>query len=123
MKGGHAASRDIMQQVKELEASFETLKGDAQQRRKRLMQSYEAQHFLTEVREEGKPIFHFCGLDPSKKGLHLASKQMAYTPDVSCPPTLCHYRECLIIRRGFWWCRGLQWHLGEAERRQEIPLA
>uniref|UniRef100_A0ABM5FN35 Spectrin beta chain, non-erythrocytic 5 n=1 Tax=Pogona vitticeps TaxID=103695 RepID=A0ABM5FN35_9SAUR len=51
VKGGHAASRDIMQQVKELEASFETLKGDAQQRRKRLMQSYEAQHFLTELLE------------------------------------------------------------------------
>ncbi|XP_053239381.1 spectrin beta chain, non-erythrocytic 5 isoform X2 [Podarcis raffonei] len=51
VKGGHAASRDIMEQVKELEVSLDNLKGEAQERRKRLMQSYEAQHFLTELLE------------------------------------------------------------------------
>nr|XP_016847800.1 PREDICTED: spectrin beta chain, non-erythrocytic 5 [Anolis carolinensis] len=51
VKGGHAASQDIMQQVKELEVSLANLKNEAQERRKRLMQSYEAQHFLTELLE------------------------------------------------------------------------
>ncbi|CAI5763944.1 spectrin beta chain, non-erythrocytic 5 [Podarcis lilfordi] len=51
VKGGHSASRDIMEQVKELEVSLDNLKGEAQERRKRLMQSYEAQHFLTELLE------------------------------------------------------------------------
>ncbi|XP_042315999.1 spectrin beta chain, non-erythrocytic 5 [Sceloporus undulatus] len=51
VKGGHAASWDIMEQMKELEISLANLKGEAQKRRKKLMQSYEAQHFLTELLE------------------------------------------------------------------------
>ncbi|XP_053169097.1 spectrin beta chain, non-erythrocytic 5 [Hemicordylus capensis] len=51
VKAGHFASHDIMEQVKELELSLESLKDEAQERRKRLIQSYEAQHFLTELLE------------------------------------------------------------------------
>ncbi|XP_054825905.1 spectrin beta chain, non-erythrocytic 5 [Eublepharis macularius] len=51
VKGGHCASQDIMEKVKELEVALESLKGEVQERRKRLMQSYENQHFLTELLE------------------------------------------------------------------------
>ncbi|XP_061467332.1 spectrin beta chain, non-erythrocytic 5 [Rhineura floridana] len=51
VRGGHAASWDIMEQVKALEVSLGSLKDEAQERRKLLMQSYEAQHFLTELLE------------------------------------------------------------------------
>ncbi|KAJ6667277.1 hypothetical protein lerEdw1_017255 [Lerista edwardsae] len=51
VRGGHSASRDIMEQMKELEASLENLKFEARERGKRLIQSYKAQHFLTELLE------------------------------------------------------------------------
>uniref|UniRef100_A0A8C3LH89 Spectrin beta, non-erythrocytic 5 n=1 Tax=Chrysolophus pictus TaxID=9089 RepID=A0A8C3LH89_CHRPC len=49
VRGGHSASRKIMEQMKELETSVENLKTEAQVRRQRLMQSYEAHQFLTEL--------------------------------------------------------------------------
>jgi len=49
VRGGHSASRKIMEQMKELETSVENLKAEAHVRRQRLMQSYEAHQFLTEV--------------------------------------------------------------------------
>ncbi|XP_063174452.1 spectrin beta chain, non-erythrocytic 5 [Candoia aspera] len=51
VKEKQVASRTIMEQVKELIISFENLKGDAQERRQRLVQSHEAQHFLSELLE------------------------------------------------------------------------
>ncbi|XP_069714086.1 spectrin beta chain, non-erythrocytic 5 [Phaenicophaeus curvirostris] len=51
VKGGHSASRRIMEHLKELENSVETLKAEAQERRQRLMQSYEAHLFLNELLE------------------------------------------------------------------------
>nr|XP_056707864.1 spectrin beta chain, non-erythrocytic 5 [Euleptes europaea] len=51
VKGGHSASQDIMEKVKELAGASENLKGEVQERRKRLMQSYKNQHFLTELLE------------------------------------------------------------------------
>lgn len=50
VRGGHPASRKIMEHLKELETSVETLKAEAQERRQRLMQSYEAHLFLNEVK-------------------------------------------------------------------------
>lgn len=49
VRGGHSASRKIMEQMKELETSVENLKAEAHVRRQRLMQSYEAHQFLTEL--------------------------------------------------------------------------
>lgn len=49
VRGGHSASHKIMEHMKELEASVENLKAEARERRQRLMQSYEAHRFLTEV--------------------------------------------------------------------------
>ncbi|XP_065610862.1 spectrin beta chain, non-erythrocytic 5 isoform X1 [Cyrtonyx montezumae] len=49
VRGGHSASHKIMKQMKELETSVENLKAEAQLRRQRLMQSYEAHQFLTEL--------------------------------------------------------------------------
>ncbi|XP_044291663.1 spectrin beta chain, non-erythrocytic 5 [Varanus komodoensis] len=51
VSGGHPASQEIMEQVKELELSLAQLKAKAQERKKRLLQSYEAQHLLTELLE------------------------------------------------------------------------
>ncbi|NWV85162.1 SPTN5 protein, partial [Dasyornis broadbenti] len=51
VRGGHPASRKIMEHLKELETSVETLKAEAQERRQRLMQSYEAHLFLNELLE------------------------------------------------------------------------
>ncbi|XP_008936894.1 PREDICTED: spectrin beta chain, non-erythrocytic 5-like, partial [Merops nubicus] len=51
VRGGHSASRKIMERLKELEASVEALKAEAQERRQRLMQSYEAHLFLNELLE------------------------------------------------------------------------
>uniref|UniRef100_A0ACB8G4M1 Uncharacterized protein n=1 Tax=Sphaerodactylus townsendi TaxID=933632 RepID=A0ACB8G4M1_9SAUR len=51
VKGGHSASQDIMEKVKELEIASENLRDEVQERRKKLMQSYENQHFLTELSE------------------------------------------------------------------------
>ncbi|XP_009944908.1 PREDICTED: spectrin beta chain, non-erythrocytic 5, partial [Leptosomus discolor] len=51
VRGGHSASRKIMEHLKELEASVETLKAEAQERRQRLMHSYEAHLFLNELLE------------------------------------------------------------------------
>lgn len=50
VRGGHSASRKILEHLKELETSVETLKAEAQERRQRLMQSYEAHLFLNEVK-------------------------------------------------------------------------
>lgn len=50
VRGGHSASRKIMEHLKELETSVETLKAEAQERRQRLMQSYESHLFLNEVK-------------------------------------------------------------------------
>ncbi|NXC11410.1 SPTN5 protein, partial [Orthonyx spaldingii] len=51
VRGGHSASRKITEYLKELETSVETLKAEAQERRQRLMQSYEAHLFLNELLE------------------------------------------------------------------------
>ncbi|KAM7109778.1 LOW QUALITY PROTEIN: spectrin beta chain, non-erythrocytic 5 [Ciconia maguari] len=51
VRGGHSASRKIMEHLKELQTSVETLKSEAQERRQRLMQSYEAHLFLNELLE------------------------------------------------------------------------
>uniref|UniRef100_U3JTX5 Calponin-homology (CH) domain-containing protein n=1 Tax=Ficedula albicollis TaxID=59894 RepID=U3JTX5_FICAL len=51
VRGGHSASRKILEHLKELETSVETLKAEAQERRLRLMQSYEAHLFLNELLE------------------------------------------------------------------------
>ncbi|XP_054017486.1 spectrin beta chain, non-erythrocytic 5 [Dryobates pubescens] len=51
VRGGHSASRKIMEHLKELETSVETLKAEAQERRQRLVQSYEAHLFLNELME------------------------------------------------------------------------
>ncbi|NXG68257.1 SPTN5 protein, partial [Baryphthengus martii] len=51
VRGGHPASRKIMEHLKELETSVETLKAEAQERRQRLIQSYEAHLFLNELLE------------------------------------------------------------------------
>ncbi|NWW71973.1 SPTN5 protein, partial [Climacteris rufus] len=51
VRGGHSASRKIMEHLKELETSVETLKAEALERRQRLMQSYEAHLFLNELLE------------------------------------------------------------------------
>ncbi|NXU59728.1 SPTN5 protein, partial [Turnix velox] len=51
VRGGHSASRNIMEHLKKLETSVETLKTEAQERRQRLMQSYEAHLFLNELLE------------------------------------------------------------------------
>ncbi|NXW30481.1 SPTN5 protein, partial [Phaetusa simplex] len=51
VRGGHSASREIMEHLKELETAVETLKAEAQERRQRLMQSYEAHLFLNELLE------------------------------------------------------------------------
>ncbi|CAM5151113.1 unnamed protein product [Natator depressus] len=51
VRGGHSASEEIMKLLKKLEASVEILKAEAQERRRRLMQSYEAHQFLSELLE------------------------------------------------------------------------
>ncbi|XP_062974523.1 spectrin beta chain, non-erythrocytic 5 [Elgaria multicarinata webbii] len=51
VSGRHTASQNIMEQVKELEVSLANLKDESQERKKRLIQSYEAQHLLTELLE------------------------------------------------------------------------
>ncbi|XP_068802060.1 spectrin beta chain, non-erythrocytic 5 isoform X2 [Struthio camelus] len=51
VRGGHSASRKIMEHLKELETSVENLKAEAQGRRQRLAQSYEAHQYLTELLE------------------------------------------------------------------------
>ncbi|NXD33924.1 SPTN5 protein, partial [Copsychus sechellarum] len=51
VRGGHSASQNILEHLKELETSVETLKAEAQERRQRLMQSYEAHLFLNELLE------------------------------------------------------------------------
>uniref|UniRef100_A0A8C3QRB7 Calponin-homology (CH) domain-containing protein n=1 Tax=Cyanoderma ruficeps TaxID=181631 RepID=A0A8C3QRB7_9PASS len=51
VRGGHSASRKIIEHLKELETSVETLKAEAQERRQRLMQSYEAHLLLNELLE------------------------------------------------------------------------
>ncbi|NXQ26015.1 SPTN5 protein, partial [Alaudala cheleensis] len=51
VRGGHSASRKIIEHLKELETSVETLKAEAQERRQRLMLSYEAHLFLNELLE------------------------------------------------------------------------
>ncbi|XP_054256450.1 spectrin beta chain, non-erythrocytic 5 [Indicator indicator] len=51
VRGGHSASRKITEHLKELETSVETLKAEAQERRQRLIQSYEAHLFLNELLE------------------------------------------------------------------------
>ncbi|NXJ96213.1 SPTN5 protein, partial [Corythaixoides concolor] len=51
VRGGHPASRKIMEHLKELETSVENLKAEAQERRQQLMQSYEAHQFLNELLE------------------------------------------------------------------------
>ncbi|NWW90294.1 SPTN5 protein, partial [Rhynochetos jubatus] len=51
IRGGHSASRKIMEQLKKLETSVESLKAEAQARRQQLMQSYEARLFLNELLE------------------------------------------------------------------------
>ncbi|NXF42508.1 SPTN5 protein, partial [Oceanites oceanicus] len=51
VRGGHSASRKIMEHLKELETSIEILKAEAQERRQQLMQSYEAHLFLNELLE------------------------------------------------------------------------
>ncbi|NXV99218.1 SPTN5 protein, partial [Fregetta grallaria] len=51
VRGGHSASRRIMEHLKELETSIEILKAEAQERRQQLMQSYEAHLFLNELLE------------------------------------------------------------------------
>ncbi|KAM6073898.1 spectrin beta chain, non-erythrocytic 5 [Chlamydotis macqueenii] len=51
VRGGHSASHKIMEHLKELETSVETLKAEAQERRQRLMQSHEAHLFLNELLE------------------------------------------------------------------------
>ncbi|XP_050810875.1 spectrin beta chain, non-erythrocytic 5 isoform X3 [Gopherus flavomarginatus] len=51
VRGGHSASQAIMKRLKKLEASVEILKVEAQERRRRLMQSYEAHQFLSELLE------------------------------------------------------------------------
>ncbi|XP_071600765.1 spectrin beta chain, non-erythrocytic 5 [Heliangelus exortis] len=51
VRGGHSASRKIMEHLKELETSVETLKAEAQERKQCLMQSYEAHLFLNELLE------------------------------------------------------------------------
>ncbi|XP_027530020.1 spectrin beta chain, non-erythrocytic 5 [Neopelma chrysocephalum] len=51
VRGGHSASPKIMQHLKELETSVEKLKAEAQERRLRLTQSYEAHLFLNELLE------------------------------------------------------------------------
>ncbi|NXO67199.1 SPTN5 protein, partial [Phainopepla nitens] len=51
VRGGNSDSRKIIEHLKELETSLETLKAEAQERRQRLMQSYEAHLFLNELLE------------------------------------------------------------------------
>ncbi|XP_009997918.1 PREDICTED: spectrin beta chain, non-erythrocytic 5 [Chaetura pelagica] len=51
VRGGHSASHKILEHLKELETSVENLKAEAQERRQRLMQSYEAHLFLNELLE------------------------------------------------------------------------
>ncbi|NWJ06160.1 SPTN5 protein, partial [Crypturellus undulatus] len=51
VRGGHSASHKIMEHLKELETSVENLKSEAQGRRQRLMQSYEAHQYLAELLE------------------------------------------------------------------------
>ncbi|XP_075281439.1 spectrin beta chain, non-erythrocytic 5 isoform X3 [Opisthocomus hoazin] len=51
VRGGHSASHKILEHLKELETSVESLKAEAQERRQRLMQSYEAHLFLNELLE------------------------------------------------------------------------
>ncbi|XP_074853761.1 spectrin beta chain, non-erythrocytic 5 [Carettochelys insculpta] len=51
VRGRHIASHEITGCLKKLEASVETLKAEAQERRRRLMQSYEAHQFLSELLE------------------------------------------------------------------------
>ncbi|XP_075470432.1 spectrin beta chain, non-erythrocytic 5 isoform X1 [Ascaphus truei] len=51
VRGSHFASREIGDRLQQLEVAAETLKAEAERRRKRLMQSCEAQQFLTELLE------------------------------------------------------------------------
>ncbi|NXN96468.1 SPTN5 protein, partial [Rhinopomastus cyanomelas] len=51
VRGGHPASHEIVEHLRELETSLETLKAEAQERRQRLMKSYEAHLFLNELVE------------------------------------------------------------------------
>ncbi|KAM6274075.1 spectrin beta chain, non-erythrocytic 5 [Porphyrio hochstetteri] len=51
VRGGHSASHKIMEHLKELETAVETLKAEAQERRRHLMQSYEAHLFMNELLE------------------------------------------------------------------------
>lgn len=66
-EGGHSASTVTMEQVKELEGALENLKVEALERRKRLKQSYEAQHLLTEVNWSSKAAwFNFYTAEGSQ---------------------------------------------------------
>ncbi|XP_030069558.1 spectrin beta chain, non-erythrocytic 5 [Microcaecilia unicolor] len=51
MRSGHFASQQINDHLQQLDAAMETLKTEAQQRRKRLMQALNVQQFLTELSE------------------------------------------------------------------------
>uniref|UniRef100_A0A8C8T063 Calponin-homology (CH) domain-containing protein n=1 Tax=Pelusios castaneus TaxID=367368 RepID=A0A8C8T063_9SAUR len=51
VRSGHSASHEIMERLKKLEASAETLKAEAQKRRRKLMQSYETHQYLSELLE------------------------------------------------------------------------
>nr|XP_025044105.1 spectrin beta chain, non-erythrocytic 5 [Pelodiscus sinensis] len=51
VRGGHFASHEIMERLKKLGTLVETLKAEAQERRRRLMQSYETHQFLSELVE------------------------------------------------------------------------
>ncbi|KAM9294405.1 spectrin beta chain, non-erythrocytic 5 [Gastrophryne carolinensis] len=51
VRGNHFASKEIDDSLHQLEVAAETLKAEADRRRKRLMQACEAQQFLTELSE------------------------------------------------------------------------
>ncbi|KAM4663546.1 spectrin beta chain, non-erythrocytic 5 [Discoglossus pictus] len=51
VRGNHFASHEIDDRLQQLEVAAETLKAEADRRRKRLMQALEAQQFLTELLE------------------------------------------------------------------------
>ncbi|XP_029453305.1 spectrin beta chain, non-erythrocytic 5 [Rhinatrema bivittatum] len=69
MKGGHFASKEITDHLQQLEAAMETLKAETRQRRKMLMQAYEAQQFLTELSEaESWIVERSFVLEPSDYG-------------------------------------------------------
>ncbi|XP_053553803.1 spectrin beta chain, non-erythrocytic 5 [Bombina bombina] len=51
VRANHFASREIDERLQQLEVAAETLKAEAERRRKRLLQACEAQQFLTELLE------------------------------------------------------------------------